>query len=584
MYCCVPSGITATPSGLHNVQFSVQETTSSSSNNVIGPVECTDSDTSAPTFAIADDVPFELIRVGDSNIANLLRTTELDYDTGPSFYQFAVMCSDSTGNVTGNITVTVLPENDNLPEVEIIRHKLIMIRESTPIGTVLASQGSDGIAQIVASDKDRGEDGVLKFQFAPNTDNNTAAHFTINQTDGTITLMTVFDVDIDSTYLEVQELFILVCDGNRPLTLCPTLLLDIIIQSVNEFDPQFSQSSYNTTEAVYSEGVYAELVIATVECTDSDVQEGAFESIQLHSPVTEPLGLVKLQNGQVSVVLNGTLDYELVGQEVVQVQLLCSDNGQPPRQDIATIILNIEGLDDNMPVLSKDMYTASLPETYAVDTWILTVTCSDADIGVGAQAGLEILSTSSDVTNTFRIDADSGNITLIQSLDYDQGLQRYEFKVRCTDSVGNEAVADVNITVIGVNDEPVKFNESQYKFTLDRLELPGTVVGQLETQDDDVGQQEPITYSIESNANFDIDSDGQILLKDFILYIEGDHFTFNVTASDGGNNDATARVVVSVEGTLSVLDITIIIGALLVALITAVVVYCMCCLCSRRRR
>lgn len=582
MYCCVTSGITATPSGLHNsrhnLQFYVQETTSVSTDNVIGPVECANSDTPTPVFAIADDVPFELVQVGQSNIARLLRTAELDYDTGPSFYQFIVTCSDTTGNVTGNITVTILPENDNLPEVKIMPTS-ITIHETTPLGTVLASQGSDGIAQIIASDEDRGEDGVLNFHFNPTTDDDFTAHFTINQTDGTITLKVPFDVDIGSTP-PLQELFIKVCDGNRTLLLCPVLLLDIIIQSVNEFDPQFSQSLYNTTEAVYSEGVYSELVIATVECTDADVQQGEFESIQLHSPVIDPLVLVKLQNGQVSVVLNGTLDYELVGQDEVQVQILCSDNGQPPRQDIATIILNIKGLDDNLPVLSKDMYTASLPETYAVNTWILTVTCSDADIGVGARAGLEILSTDSDVTNTFRIDADSGNITLIQSLDYDQG---YEFKVRCTDSVGNEAIADVNITVVGVNDEPVRFNKTEYRFTVDRLEWPGTVVGQLEVKDEDVGQQEPITYSIEDNANFDIDSDGQIVLQGFIFHLEGDHFTFNVTAGDGANNDATTRVVVSVEGPLSVLDIIIIIGALLVILITtAVVVGCICCLCKRR--
>lgn len=556
------------------MQFRVQETTSVSTDNFIGSVECANSDTPTPVFAIADDVPFELDRVGQSNIAYLLRTAELDYDTGPSFYQFTVTCSDSTGNVTGNITVTILPENDHSPEVTITPTQ-ITINETTPLETVLASQGSDGIAQIIASDEDRGEDGVLNFHFAPTTDDNIAAHFTINLTDGTITLRMPFDVDIDSTP-PLQELYIRVCDGNRTSELCPTRLLDIIIQSVNEFDPQFSQSLYNTTEAVYSEGVYSELVIATVECTDSDVQQGEFESIQLSSPIIVPLGLVKLQYGQVSVVLNGTLDYELVGQDEVLVQLLCSDNGQPPRQDLATIILNIKGLDDNLPVLSKDMYTASLPETYAVNTWILTVTCSDADIGVGAQAGLEILSTSSDVTNTFRIDADSGNITLIQSLDYDQGFQCYEFKVRCTDSVGNEAVADVNITVVGVNDEPVRFNKSEHRFTVGRLEWPGTVVGQLEIQDDDVGQQEPITYSIEDNANFDIDSNGQIVLQDFILRLEGDHFKFNVTAGDGANIEATASVVVSVEGPLSVLDIIIITGALLVVLITAaVVVGCM---------
>ena len=586
MCVCVCAGIAALPTGLHPLEFSISET---SSDTIVGRVECLNP-ISTEGFSIEEGVPFQLpfqlVQIGSTNVANLERTSELDYETGPSEFQFVVSCSDTDGDVTGTVTVTVLPENEFEPSFVIVP-TVITIEETAPEGTVVASQGSDGLTQIIASDRDRGEDGQLTFQFVPGSDESfTTAHFSINETDGTILLKTPLNVDADFT--TSADLAVVVCDTGRSQNTCPLVTMIVFIISVNEFDPQFSQPSYSTSDTSYPEGDYTSLVIATVECSDPDTGVGAFKGIelQLHSlapELAQALGVVSPAAGRADVVLNGTLDFDAIREAEVQIVLVCSDDGDPARQDTATITLSIQDLDDNLPELNKDTYTVLVPETLSVGEQVLPVQCSDGDYGAGALDELQLLGEDS---RMFQIDAVSGSISLAQSLDYESGLQSYEFTVLCKDSAGNEASASVNVNVQGVNDEPVLFTKTKYEFSVNRLELPQDVeVGQVETRDNDRGQQEPTRYSIEDNPNFRIDSEGRILLKDFIFSLEGDVFRLKVTASDGVNADATATVKISVEGPLSVLDIVLIVGgALVLALIIGGACGCYCLVKWRRNR
>lgn len=577
----LPTAISALPTGLLPVNFSVSET---AVDTTIGEIECLGSEALSTTFSITNDTaPFLLHRIGNSNVANLVRTTDLDYDRGQSVFEFTVTCSDSTGDVEATIRVTVLPENEDSPTYEV--NPPIIISETTAAGTVLASQRNEGLSRITVSDSDRGEDGRLSFRFDAMTDDAVEmTHFIMNETDGTITLRNTIDVDVDFQGESSVTLNIFVCDGDRPTGDCTYIILIVTITSVNEFNPTFSQSSYTTLEAVYSEGEYSEQVIASVNCTDSDVNIGAFHVIQLVDYGGVPLTLVVPEDGTADVVLNGTLDYEVIRTKQVKIQLVCLDNGVPARNDTASISLYIEDLDDNFPIFSNDTYNVIVKETESVDTQILNIQCSDADYGEGALVGTEIVRGSrNNITDIFHIDRESGEITLGHSLDYDSGPQHYEFRVVCRDSGGNEAEATVSVDVVGVNDEPVKFTESEYHFTVRRLELPGgLVVGTLETEDRDLEPGQQITYSIEDNPNFDIDSSGQVLLEDYLLFLEGDHFRLTVSASDG-EHEAAALVIVAVDGYLSVLDIVLIIAGVLAL---AVIIAVSCCLlfCYVRRR
>lgn len=568
-------GISAIPTSISPVEFSVSET---AITIAIGNIECatTSPVPPPPTFTIENNnVPFQLIGLGNSIIARLERTEELDYDTGPSNYTFLVTCSDSSGSISEFITVILLPENDNFPEYS-TEPDIITICETAPIGTVVASQGSNGLAHITVSDNDKGEDGILTFKFASTTND-----YEMNETDGTILLTKQLDVDID--FIASEILGVLVCDGDRVEIMCKFVNLQIVINPVNEFDPQFSQSSYTTIDPSYIEGEYNNLVIATVICTDMDKGLGIVDDIQLIDSVI-PLKLVELSDESADIILNGTIDYDVIRISEIVVSLKCSDNGQPSKADYANIIFHIEDVDDNIPQFTRLMYNELVEEIYPVGGVILIAECNDNDYGVGSLVGIELLNPSSDVTNTFVINAVSGEIRLNRSLDYDSDLKlSYIFNVVCIDSAGNVAIADVNITILPVNDEPVLFNSSEYDFTVNRLELLGVVVGQVVASDRDVDTIQHITYSIEHNPHFDINSDGDIIMENFILFLQGDYFNVTVTASDGVNNDSTTLVIVRVNGYLSVLDIVFIIVGLLLVLAVVIIVIVVCC-CRRMKK
>ena len=387
---------------------------------------------------------------------------------------------------------------------------------------------------------------------------------------------------------------ITVCDQGTNPSVCPNAVLIIYVSPVNEFDPEFSQAIYATTNAAYSEGTYSNEVIATVECSDRDWSTGSFKDIELQplpANLSQLVGIMveiapNAQNGIGQVVFNGTLDYDTIQQSQLQIGIRCYDSEIPAREDTATVMLNIQDIDDNLPVFSQAAYSKTISEALTVGAEVLTIQCSDGDFGIGSVGGVELLNaTGSNVNGTFSLDPNTGVLILERSLDFDSGFQEYLLMVRCYDTSGNEAITNVTISVTGINDKPVRFNQTLYRFTVDRLELPNDVtVGQVQTHDGDLGQQITITYTIESNPNFGIDNNGNILLQDFILYAEGDKFQFSVFASDGEHMTAEAVVEVTVEGPLSLLDIIlIVIGALLFLLMITIVICC-CCGLARKRK
>ena len=465
-----PAGASAQPTGFTGLLISEPETVAGSTV-VVADIECLGADPSTVTFSIEDAsaVPFSLHPPAGSALVKLNRTRDLDYEAGPRLYQFNITCSDSMGSVSGTVQVTVTSVNEYPPEAEIDVNGVLP--ETSPAGTVIVSQGEDGLTRITATDMDAG-DGVLTFTA---TYSNFSSHFSINQTNGKVTLTMPFDVDGDGdgdgdgTNFNVV-ISVRVCDQETPPDQCPIVSVTLFIIPVNEFDPQFSQASYNTTNASYPEGEYSNEVITTAECHDSDVGIGAFQDIELHNLPGELSSVVGLMvdhpAGTAQVVLNGTLDYDSIRLSQLRIELRCYDSGDLARDDIVTITLNIQDIDDNLPVFSSDTYTSSVSETLSAGEEVLTLQCSDGDYGAGALVGMEF--NDSAVSSTFSLDPSSGVLSLRQALDYDTGPQHYQIVVRCYDSSGNEAFAVVSISVS---------RESESEVPLSLLEIILIVVG-----------------------------------------------------------------------------------------------------------
>lgn len=88
--------------------------------------------------------------------------------------------------------------------------------------------------------------------------------------------------------------------------------------------------------------------------------------------------------------------------------ITAQDHGSPALQSSCNITVRVEDQNDNDPKFDKVKYSATIMEDVPIDTSVLKVHASDADIGVN---GRIIYSLANESQWLFRIDNKSGVIT-----------------------------------------------------------------------------------------------------------------------------------------------------------------------------
>ena len=454
-----------------------------------------------------------------------------------------------------------------------------------------AKTGVVANAICVNNDGSPAEDSVLLYSIL---DGNSAL-FSIDEVTGQFSVADVpFDYEEQPWYL--VHLF---CHNSSAPNNNGIGTVNISIGPLNEFLPTISEfniipipgSTPNGTIIAATDHSLGPLAIYTV--TDRDTgADGVIIYALNASRNNSDDRIFKLNGKSGRLTLNTLLDVDNLplGFQKLEISItVCNVHVPLDICKIADLIVFITAANDIAPVFTEPLYTAPVNESEPNGTVILQAKCMDNDAGVydKVQSITFADNTPESILNTIELshelDVSLVNLSLRSELDYETTIE-YTFELVCSDGV-HTVTAGVHVIVLCVNDEPIIFTQSQYNFTVNRLELPGdVVVGQLEVEDNDVGPQPKVTYSIEDNENFDIDSSGQVLLQDFILIIEGDQFTLSVIASNGEDDDATTVVVVSVDGYFSVLDIVFIIAGVLALTVIVALVSCSCCVVRRRKR
>lgn len=181
-------------------------------------------------------------------------------------------------------------------------------------------------------------------------------------------------------------------------------------------------------------------------------------------------------------------------------------------RDLSTFIF-LNDVNDNAPVMERELYQQTVPEDIAVGASVVTVTATDADT-VFNQVQYSI--TSGDDLGQFSIGAFTGAITVAKELDY-ENITSYSLIVRAADD-GDPQLDDtaaVLITVEDKNDNDPRFAEEAYAMSVSESASAGTVVLNVSASDADSGNNGRITFRIVSvggatSPNFEIDDSGVI--------------------------------------------------------------------------
>uniref|UniRef100_A0A671U7F8 Cadherin domain-containing protein n=1 Tax=Sparus aurata TaxID=8175 RepID=A0A671U7F8_SPAAU len=197
------------------------------------------------------------------------------------------------------------------------------------------------------------------------------------------------------------------------------------------------------------------------------------------------------------------LDKELDREEQQEMKLLLTavDGGSPQRSGTVVIHVIVLDANDNAPVFTEAVYTATLAENSPMKTPVITVSASDADEGVNGEVTYEFSRLSDKSQKLFSLDEKTGEISVSGDIDYEEG-RKYEVFVEAKDGYGLSSETKVIIDITNVNDNaPVIYLKSLTNPIPENVS-PGTEVGIINVQDRDSESNRQVRCSIQQGAPF----------------------------------------------------------------------------------
>ncbi|XP_041050027.1 protocadherin Fat 1-like isoform X1 [Carcharodon carcharias] len=451
----------------------------------------------------------------------------LDYESQTKH----VLTARATDSVTGSYTETIVEievedVNDNPP---VFTEKVYgaVLSEASAIGT--------SVVQVSANDADSGRNKIISYQFAAVT--NSSEYFHIDTTNGLVTTARTLDYEQTQYYsLTVRA----VDNGIPPLS--SDVLLNVNISDFNDNPPTFRQNQYETT---ISEVATCGHFVIRVQARDPDSMDiDKLEYIitegneQRHFTIGTKSGIISVSNSCKKILeanyhLNVSVS-DRVFRRSIPVQIKTSKTNK------------------FKPIFDQNMYEVELAENVEVGTHVIELTAVDPDSGPYGNIDYTIINKLA--REKFSID-DHGRILTSQKLDRENSTEKViAIKVMAKDGGGKVDFCTVNIILTDENDNAPQFQAAEYKIHIPASTLKGAPVIQIVAVDADEGMNADVTYSVVSSEDkveeiLEINPlTGFITIKESLIGLENNSFTYYVKAQDGGSpqQDSCVPVVVKV--------------------------------------
>ena len=460
-------------------------------NTQIHTVTAVDADANSTlTYSIASGNTGNAFTI-NANTAKIETNALLDYET-LTIYNLQIEVFDGVNTGTGTITVNIIDENDETPEVT---QETINLPEDTELGAVY---------NVTASDADINEAfKVLEYSIASGNDEN---KFNINAETGEISLIETLDFEsITLYYLEIN-----VSDGVNT----GTGTITVNVTETNDEVPQVTSATENILETMLV-GEEIHQIVAT------DGDAGTVLSYSITGGNTGNAFAVSSSTGM--IILSSALDYETI--TTYELEISASD-GLYTGTGIITI--NLVDVNDETPQVSNA--AISVNETTETGTEIHTVTATDAD----ANSELTYSIVSGNTDNAFSLNSTTGVISTITSLDY-ENTSGYNLNISVSDGT-NTGTGIITISVNDENDEVPLVTNAEFSVAEDAT--VGSSLYFVEASDADAGST--LTYYIQSGNSqnkFAINAGtGEITLADELNYELAASYQLEIRVNDGINN------------------------------------------------
>ncbi|KAJ8401503.1 hypothetical protein AAFF_G00384220 [Aldrovandia affinis] len=212
-------------------------------------------------------------------------------------------------------------------------------------------------------------------------------------------------------------------------------------------------------------------------------------------------------------------------------------------------IIKVQDVNDNAPKFPDGPFVATVPEMSNIGTSVFQVTATDADdptYGNSARVVYSILQGQP----YFSVDPKTGVIrTALANMDR-EAREQYAVVIQAKDMAGQvgglSGSTTVNVTLTDVNDNPPKFPQKNYQLYVPESAQVGKAVGKIKANDDDLGVNAEVAYSItnaDGAAIFSISTDkdkreGVISLKKPLNFEKKKAYTLHI---EGANTHLDPR-------------------------------------------
>ncbi|XP_035677124.1 protocadherin Fat 4-like [Branchiostoma floridae] len=457
-----------------------------------------------------------------------------DFDAGaPSSYSLTVKAVD--GGVTQRtgtalVTITLTETNDYAPAFTQTSYSA-SVNENEAVGT--------SIATAAATDSDAGNDGVIVYTMP------TYTNFRLDENTGEITLKAELDYETTQSY----ELVVTATDQSAASAdrQSASVTVYVTVNDVNDNEPSCSPATYTATIA---EDTADATAIVTLVCDDLD--SGVNDDLVYAITDGDGLGQFAVSTaGVVSVVKDGTDDLDFETTQTYSLEVEVTDSGVPALTTTVQVGVTLTDVNEYAPDFDPDAsavssYSINIAENVAVGSAVMTITANDNDT---AQSVTFSFNPSS---NKFLIDADSGEITVKSSLDY-ESVTSYALKVEAVDSgsPAKTSTVDLAFSITDVNDNDPVFSPTSYAIQVQENTTNGAVV--VSTTCTDVEDATVVYTMFDGNTGnvFAVDTNGDIIMQSNtnLDYETLTEYTLRVTCRDSTFPERTVTATVQIEVT-----------------------------------
>ncbi|XP_040037255.2 protocadherin Fat 3 [Gasterosteus aculeatus] len=417
--------------------------------------------------------------------------------------------------------------NQRTPQFEALPTS-ILVKEDLAVGA--------SVFQVRARDGDIGFNGRVLFSISEGNKENC---FNISMQKGLITLLNPLDRErVDRYFLNIT-----IYDQGVP-QMCNWRLLTVIIDDVNDNDPQFHKNSFS---ALVAENSAIGVEVITMTAIDRDKgQNGQLSYVML---TKVPQFGIDSETG--SVFVSSHLDRETTPMFTLKIEVRDKAERGSRRSSVTTLSIIVEDVNDCGPAFIPSSYSARVLEDLPPGAVITWVQAQDLDLGPSGQVRYSL---GNDFNGTFEIDAVSGVLRIRKELDFEK-QQLFNLTVAAEDrgvpSLKSQTFVELEVVDVNENLYAPYFPDFALRGSVKENSRAGTSVLTVNAKDDDKGRDGVLRYSIRGGSGlgtFTIDEDTGVIYTAGILDCETKgSYWLTVSATDRGVTPLSASIEVFLQ-------------------------------------